>query len=325
MNVRRVRRCLAAGPVVCGLLLGCSEKETEPHIPDTIRDPSPPDGAFDVPVHPVFEWLGPEAATYYDLLLGPSPAGLEVLAESLRAAVFVPSRQLRINREFYWQVIAYNDTEAWPGPTWRFTTVNPRYVDPVTPASVLINLEKAWQARDGDQYDSLLARNYRYYPSIDEPVLPIFNREADLDATRKLFRSQSVLVTHGGLPEPYWGIRPSENPAFPADSGYRQADIQHMTFGLDWRLESGTVWTYRLPPPGQGVTGATFYLKPAWRTVSGDTVWKLVEVYDFYMPPSPDPEAPARMPDSPAAAGDPEQVAFVSWGWLKLLGARIEE
>ena len=334
MRANRSRWVLFLGMCAICSGLACSGTSTGPDIMPVIHTPYPPHNAHSTPVFPVFAWLAPEAAVYFDLLAGSSQGELSAWAESLETNRFIPASQLRPNREYFWKIVAYNDSESWESQTWRFVTVNPQYVDPITPTSVLTNPEKAWQARDVTKYDSLLAPRFRYIPSVDEPYLNTLSRAEDLDATRKLFRSSPVLETSGGLPSFMWTVSMSRYPSYPAEQGYRQADLQGMTLGLVWESADGVRTRFRLPHPDEaqsmdGATGVTFYLEPSWHTTAGDTVWKVVEVLDYYVPPH---GSPGNDDDDSGHGEDPgeghwpiERTVFASWGFLKKMGSLIEE
>ncbi len=103
--------------------------------PTAARNPSPPDGAVDVPRDTSLSWTPSELAAAHDVYLGPNlddvsaasrANSMDVLAGQAQSAVsYAPSAPLDFSTTYYWRVDEVNgapDNTVFPGVIWSFTT-----------------------------------------------------------------------------------------------------------------------------------------------------------------------------------------------------------
>ncbi|MBI3119013.1 MAG: hypothetical protein HYZ00_10030 [Candidatus Hydrogenedentes bacterium] len=87
-------------------------------------NPTPADGAVNVPVNTNLEWHSAAGASSYDLYLWLSsqakPATPTV--SGITGLFYDPPLSLRFNSAYRWQVVARNAGTQVPSPTWTFTT-----------------------------------------------------------------------------------------------------------------------------------------------------------------------------------------------------------
>ena len=97
--------------------------------PDAPTQPSPANGAVDIPVELKLDWSDAARATSYDVYFGttnpPPLAGNTVTSDW-------PLAKLSHGTAYYWSVVATNSAGSTPGPIWSFTTL-PDKTEPSPP------------------------------------------------------------------------------------------------------------------------------------------------------------------------------------------------
>jgi hypothetical protein len=97
---------------------------TEPSIPPPPEpvNPTPADGATNVPVDATFSWdVGDPSGIVFDFLLGTSVDDLQVIATDILVENFEPGT-LPFNTQHFWQIVARSDAGETQGDVWSFTT-----------------------------------------------------------------------------------------------------------------------------------------------------------------------------------------------------------
>ncbi len=90
-----------------------------PPCPGLPADPSPSDGATDVPLDADLDWADASDAADYDVLFGsPDPVFVATTTSSSYAL-----ETLQCDTEYHWQIVAQNPACNAMGPEWTFTTV----------------------------------------------------------------------------------------------------------------------------------------------------------------------------------------------------------
>jgi hypothetical protein len=127
--------------------------------PDLPSDPSPGNGAFDVPINTVLSWKGthPEGKSLtYDVYLGIPP---KKVASNLSSPSFDPGT-LEYGKTYFWKVIAWDSHGSRRiGRFWRFSTEKSPYHPPYPPnnpnpengaSNVAIDIILSWSGGDSD-------------------------------------------------------------------------------------------------------------------------------------------------------------------------------
>ncbi len=133
-SVRKIILIIAPMVIFFMLILsGCSLIFLSPEIPS---NPSPSNGATNVPIDIPLRWKGQNGVKYYlyfDTSQTPS-----LLAANLTKSEYLSSTQLNFSTTYYWKVKVKNVLGEKIGPVWHFTTQNAPI--PTTPSS----LKKKW-------------------------------------------------------------------------------------------------------------------------------------------------------------------------------------
>jgi subtilisin family serine protease len=112
-------------------------------LPGTPWDPSPSDGAVDVPINTLLDWNDCGGAESYDVYFGTSTS--PSFAGNITTSSYDPG-DLDYDTTYYWKVVAKNASGDTSGPEWNFST------------------ESAGAAEkndfNGDGQDDILWRNY---------------------------------------------------------------------------------------------------------------------------------------------------------------------
>jgi hypothetical protein len=100
--------------------------EGDNNPPYTPSNPTPPNGATDVPVSIALSWTGgdPDSGDVvtYDLYLGSDPSP-PLLESNLADNEYLPPQPLEMSTSYYWYVVARDSYSAeTTGPLWYFTT-----------------------------------------------------------------------------------------------------------------------------------------------------------------------------------------------------------
>lgn len=82
--------------------------------------PQPENQAAGVPVSANLQWQSNASA--FDLLLGTDPQELQTVAQGLTDTQWTPSQPFQMMSTYYWQIIAYEAEETYPGEVWSFNT-----------------------------------------------------------------------------------------------------------------------------------------------------------------------------------------------------------
>jgi len=91
-------------------------------IPVHASEPSPADGAVDVPVDGTLNWRHGREAASHEVYLGTDPDALSMVGTATTPSF---DAALDLDTTYAWQVVEVNEAEAitaWTGPVWSFTT-----------------------------------------------------------------------------------------------------------------------------------------------------------------------------------------------------------
>ncbi len=108
--------------------------------------PSPADAASNVSIYTDLSWLS--ICDTYSLSLGTRPDSLALLADNIPGAMWQLENPLQYNRQYFWQVVGYHDSEAYPSPIWSFQTTG-EAISPPQNLSGYFNgqaVQLSWQA-----------------------------------------------------------------------------------------------------------------------------------------------------------------------------------
>jgi subtilisin family serine protease len=187
-------------------MLNLSQAVSLPGIP---WDPSPPDGAADVPVNTLLDWNDCGGAESYDVYFGTSPSPSFV--GNVTTSSYDPGA-LITTTTYYWRVVSKNVYGETSGAEWQFTTagatpnppVNPTPADGATGVSITPQLD--WD-------DSAGATSYEvYFGTASPPPLSATTTESSyspgiLDYDRLYYWKVVAKNGYGGTDGPEWSFR----------------------------------------------------------------------------------------------------------------------
>lgn len=88
------------------------------HIPIS---PYPAEGALDIPVTNLnLQWYSD--ATAFDVYLGTNANALELIANHISPCQYTLPQTLAMNQSYYWKVVGFIGTEAYPSDLWHFNS-----------------------------------------------------------------------------------------------------------------------------------------------------------------------------------------------------------
>jgi choice-of-anchor B domain-containing protein len=105
---------------------------------------TPPNGAFNQPVQPVFTWTAPTQAATYEIQIALDPAFTNVVVQAadLPAPTFTPPSPLKPNTTHYWRVRAVNGCGVGAyGAVFSFTTTAPAGSCPLGTLATVLTTE----------------------------------------------------------------------------------------------------------------------------------------------------------------------------------------
>jgi subtilisin family serine protease len=134
-------------------------------LPGTPWDPSPSDGATDVPLNTLLDWNDCGGAESYDVYFGTSPS--PAFVGNVTSSSYDPGT-LITTTTYYWRIVSKNIYGETSGSEWQFTTagatpsppVNPKPIDGATDISITPQLD--WD-------DSAGATSYDVYFGATSP------------------------------------------------------------------------------------------------------------------------------------------------------------
>jgi len=107
--------------------------------PNPVYGPAPANGATNVEIDPILNWVDGGGATSFDVYFGidPTPDAGEFVGNQA-SSTYLPGT-LSFNTTYYWKIDAVNSSGTTPGPVWHFTTEadNQSYLN-VTPDQFLL-------------------------------------------------------------------------------------------------------------------------------------------------------------------------------------------
>jgi hypothetical protein len=92
-------------------------------------NPSPAHLATNVPPDVVLGWTSGVYADKHDVYLGTDETTMTPVRENQNANTYDPCGLLELGRTYYWRIDEINETDIWPGDTWKFTVAGYRIVD----------------------------------------------------------------------------------------------------------------------------------------------------------------------------------------------------
>ncbi len=84
--------------------------------------PEPQDGATGVAIDGNLSWVS--LCSSFDLKLGTHPDSLQTLSTGINTNFWQLENPLAFNRQYFWQVIAHQDSQLYPSAIWSFTTLS---------------------------------------------------------------------------------------------------------------------------------------------------------------------------------------------------------
>ncbi|HJR59544.1 MAG TPA: PIG-L family deacetylase [Vicinamibacterales bacterium] len=280
-------------------------------------------------------WAASSNATSYDVAFGTTNTP-SVVSSAQTGTTYDPSGDLAEATTYFWRVIANGPGGSTAGPLWTFTTAAPTVPPPGgTPPDGATNVPVAtalsWPAAaDATKYDvhldvanppAILARNVSgttYQPAT--PLSPSTTYYWQIDA-----RGKGNSVTPG----PVWRFATAAAPAAPsAPAPPDGAPNIALTATLAWAAATGATAydvafgttntppvvsanqsALSLDPPGDLVSGTTYFWRVTAKGAGGSTAGPL---WTFTTVPPPAPSTPA----SPAPADGAVNIAITAaLGW----------
>ena len=144
--------------------------------PATPSNPTPADGALNVPTTTSLSWAADPEARNFEVSLGttnPPP----VVGSANKSATFSPNT-LQAGTTYYWRVVAKGTAgTSTTGPIWRFTTVGAPPPPPPSGAQTRLKL-MTWNIQDG--YDA------QYTEAVDRQVALMVDANVDVIGLHEL-------------------------------------------------------------------------------------------------------------------------------------------
>ncbi|HRY83970.1 MAG TPA: choice-of-anchor J domain-containing protein [Candidatus Cloacimonadota bacterium] len=84
------------------------------------HSPQPPNASTEIPIDTGFAWQS--SASSWDFYLGQSADALSLRASGLTSPQWIPAEPFALMQSYFWQVVAHEGANVYPGPVWQFST-----------------------------------------------------------------------------------------------------------------------------------------------------------------------------------------------------------